>query len=200
MRTIFLILSILYYSPVLMAYYWGGMYSIISRDLVRWLELTNSSLRSDTRGFIHIFQKLPEFRNLFYFRLRKGSRLNRAISQVLGFFYSPCPSLFISQDSNIGEGLFIQHGFSTIIMADIGQNCWINQQVSIGYKDRSGRPTLGDNVRIGAGAKVLGHLSIGDRSTIGANAVVTKDIPPGCVAVGVPARVIKRDGQRVESK
>ena len=200
MRTIFSILAIFYYLPVFVAYRWSDTYGIIRRDLIRWLELTNSSLKPDGRGLIHIFQNLPEFRNLFYFRLRNGSRLSRVVAKFLEFFYPSCSSLFISQDSNIGEGLFIQHGFATIIMADIGQNCWINQQVSIGYKDRSGRPTLGDNVRIGAGAKVLGRLKIGDRSTIGANAVVTKDIPSDCVAVGVPARVIKQNGQRVESK
>jgi serine O-acetyltransferase len=100
--------------------------------------------------------------------------------------------------STIGAGLFIQHGFSTIISAEsIGQNCWINQQVTIGYSNVTDRPTIGDNVRITAGAKVFGNITIGNNSIIGANAVVFKDVPPNCTVVGVPAHIVKRDGKRV---
>jgi len=87
-----------------------------------------------------------------------------------------------------------------IIMADIGENCWINQQVTIGYKDKTGRPNIGNNVRITAGAKVFGNIDIGDNVVIGANAVVTKNVPPNCVVVGIPAYIIKKDGERVRQE
>ena len=92
----------------------------------------------------------------------------------------------------IGGGLFIQHGFSTYIAAEsIGENCWINQQVTIGYKDNTTPPVIGNNVTITCGAKVLGPITIADNVTIGANAVVVKDLPPNSVWGGVPARRIR---------
>ncbi|MBA3942960.1 MAG: hypothetical protein H0X37_00190 [Herpetosiphonaceae bacterium] len=108
-------------------------------------------------------------------------------------------SLYIPT-STIGPGLFIQHGFSTIIAAkSIGENCWINQQVTIGYS-RDECPTIGNNVVITAGAKVLGNISIGDNTVIGANAVVVKNVPPNCTVVGVPAYIIKRDGKKTKEE
>ena len=104
---------------------------------------------------------------------------------------------------HIGEGLFIQHGFSTIINANsIGKNCWINQQVTIGFTNNTDSPTLGDDVTVYAGAKVLGNVFIGNNSVVGANAVVVKDVPSDCTVVGIPAKIIKRNGKpvgRVES-
>ena len=95
--------------------------------------------------------------------------------------------------NDIGGGLFIEHGFSTIITCKyIGTNCWINQQVTIGFSREGASPTIGNNVQIKAGAKVIGNVTIGDDVIIGANAVVTKDIPSHSIAVGVPAKVIKR--------
>ena len=85
-------------------------------------------------------------------------------------------------------------------MADMGENCWINQQITIGYKDKSGRPQLGDNVRVTAGAKVLGNIKVGNNVTIGANAVVVKDVPDNCVVVGIPAYIINRDGTKVQER
>ncbi|WP_305848820.1 serine O-acetyltransferase [Microcystis aeruginosa] len=119
---------------------------------------------------------------------------------ILRFFYRESSYLFLDSSCSIGKGLFIQHGFSTIVMADLGDNCWINQQVTIGYKDKSGRPKIGNNVRITAGAKVLGNITIGDNVTVGANSVVVKDVPANCVVVGIPARIIKRDGVKVDEK
>jgi len=88
--------------------------------------------------------------------------------------------------------LFIEHGFSTIISCrKIGKNCYINQQVTIGYSDATNCPTIGDNVEIKCGAKVIGGITVGDDVIIGANAVVVKDIPPHSIVVGVPARIIK---------
>lgn len=93
---------------------------------------------------------------------------------------------------SIGAGLFIQHGYCTIISArSIGKNCWINQGVTIGFKDGSDCPTIGDSVKITAGAKVLGDVHIGNNVIVGANAVVVKDVPDNCAVAGIPAIVIK---------
>jgi serine O-acetyltransferase len=108
----------------------------------------------------------------------------------------PLRSLFIHTPV-IGPGLLIEHGFATIIAASrIGSNCWINQQVTIGYNERMECPTLGDNVYVYAGAKIIGGVTIGNNVKVGANAVVVKDIPSDCTVVGVPARVVERDATR----
>lgn len=86
----------------------------------------------------------------------------------------------------------LQHAFSTIITArTIGDNCHIYQQVTIGWTDK-GCPTLGDNVTVCCGAKVLGNITIGDDVIIGANAVVVKDVPSHSIVVGIPGRIIKK--------
>jgi serine O-acetyltransferase len=144
-------------------------------------------------------QKCPEFRNLFYYRV--GEHYSSWSGLLLGLakcLYRAMETLCIYAPS-IGPGLFIQHGFSTIIFAKrIGKNCWINQQVTIGYSDKTSCPTIGDNVKIYAGAKVIGEVTIGDNSIVGANAVVVKSVPPNCTVVGVPAYIVKRNGQRVK--
>ena len=135
---------------------------------------------------------------MYYFRLFKGNFFGRLLSYILKFFYHPCPYFFLDNSCDIGAGLFVQHGFSTIIMADLGENCWVNQQVTIGHKDKNGRPQIGNNVRITAGAKVLGNIKVGDNVTIGANAVVVKDVPDDCVVVGIPAYIIEKEGIKIK--
>jgi serine O-acetyltransferase len=101
--------------------------------------------------------------------------------------------------SDVGPGLFIQHGFSTIISAKkIGQNCWVNQQVTIGYSNDTDCPTIGNNVQICAGAKVIGNVNVGDNSIVGANAVVVKDVPANCTVVGIPAYIVRRNGVKTK--
>lgn len=91
----------------------------------------------------------------------------------------------------IGRGLFIQHGFSTVISAkSIGENCWINQQVTIGWTSSVDAPIIGDNVRIGAGSIVIGNVHIGDNAIIGAGTTVVKDVPSNSTIVGAPARIL----------
>lgn len=103
----------------------------------------------------------------------------------------------------VGKRFFIDHGTGVVIgeTAVIGDDVTIYQGVTLGGtgKDTGKRhPTIGNNVMIGAGAKVLGPLTIGDNSRIAAGAVVLSDIPPNSTAVGVPARVVKRDGVRID--
>ncbi len=104
----------------------------------------------------------------------------------------------------IGDGLFIDHGVGVVIgeTAEIGQNCTLYQGVTLGGtgKDKGKRhPTLGDNVLVGAGAKVLGPITIGNNAKIAAGAVVLDNIPDNCTAVGVPARVVRRCGKRTDA-
>lgn len=82
-------------------------------------------------------------------------------------------------------------------MRGFGRDCWINQQVTIGYHNRTDAPVLGDNVRVHAGAKVIGAVRVGDHAIIGANAVVVKDVPADATVVGAPARIVRRNGWRV---
>jgi serine O-acetyltransferase len=92
----------------------------------------------------------------------------------------------------IGPGLFISHGQGTILSAErIGANLQVHQGVTVGWDYRGDRrPIIGDDVFIGAGAKILGALTVGDGARIGANAVVVCDVPPRATAVGVPARIV----------
>ena len=108
----------------------------------------------------------------------------------------------IHPGAKIGKRLFIDHGAGVVIgeTTEIGDDCTLYQNVTLGGtgKDVGKRhPTLGNNVLVGAGARVLGPFKIGDNSKIAANAVVLEEVPPNCTAVGVPARVVKRDGVRV---
>lgn len=98
---------------------------------------------------------------------------------------------------DIGGGLFIQHGFSTYISAEkIGENCWINQQVTIGYNSDGKCPVIGDNCMITCGAKILGGISLGNNTIVGANAVVVKSYERGYgVLAGVPAKPVKESSK-----
>lgn len=102
----------------------------------------------------------------------------------------------------IGKGFFIDHGSGVIIgeTAIIGDNVTLYQGVTLGGtgKETGKRhPTIGDNVMISAGAKVLGSFTVGENSKIGAGSVVIEEVPPNCTVVGVPGRIVKRDNAKV---
>ena len=110
----------------------------------------------------------------------------------------------IHPGAKIGKGLFIDHGMGVIIgeTTEIGDYCLLYQGVTLGGtgKHKGKRhPTLGNNVLVGAGAKVLGPFKVGDNAKIAANAVVLSEVPPNSTAVGVPARIVRRDGRRVSA-
>lgn len=94
----------------------------------------------------------------------------------------------------------IVHGDATFVYPkQIGENCYINQCVTIGMVGDK-RPVIGKNVRVATGAIVIGDVRIGDNVVIGAGAVVVKDVPDNCVVVGNPARIVKKDGIKVDIK
>jgi serine O-acetyltransferase len=105
----------------------------------------------------------------------------------------------IHPGATIGERVFIDHGMGVVIgeTAEIGEGCTIYQGVTLGgtslYKGTKRHPTLGRNVVVSAGAKVLGGFTVGDNAKIGSNAVVIKPVPGGATAVGIPARIIQAE-------
>ena len=123
----------------------------------------------------------------------------RAISQTARFF----TGIEIHPGAKIGKGLVIDHGMGVVIgeTTEIGDNCTLYQGVTLGGtgKDVGKRhPTLGNNVMVGAGAKVLGPFTIGDNTKIAAGAVVLDEMPDNCTAVGIPAKIVRREGMKVD--
>ena len=109
----------------------------------------------------------------------------------------------IGRGATFGPGLVIMHSFGIIVHGQVkaGKNLSLEAGVVIGENEEQNQiPTLGDNVSIGAGAKIIGPVTIGSDVKIGANAVVTRDIPDGATAVGIPARVIKLYGKKIASE
>ena len=142
---------------------------------------------------------------IFYYRIAhffykiKLKFLARCVSQLARFL----TGIEIHPGAKIGKELFIDHGMGVVIgeTAEIGDHCVLYQGVTLGGtgKDKGKRhPNLGDNVMIGAGAKVLGPITIGSGSKVGAGAVVLREVPENSIAVGVPARIIK-SGARIDS-
>src|SRR3954470_9950447 len=119
----------------------------------------------------------------------------RVLSQVSRWL----TGIEIHPGATIGDSVFIDHGMGVVIgeTAEVGDGCTIYQGVTLGgtslTKGAKRHPTLGRNVVVGAGAKVLGGFTVGDNAAIGSNAVVTKPVPEGATAVGIPARIIQAE-------
>ena len=181
-------LRMAWYSPILLIPV-GGAATNLAADIKRWGDILRPEV-SESRLTLALLATHPEFRTLYYYRLRRAGSLTAALAGIAAIFWPGERTLHLAC-SEIGPGLFIQHGFATIVAARrLGANCWINQQVTLGFTQKDQRPVLGDNVFVYAGAKVFGDVTIGDGATIGANAVVLTDVPPGYTAVGVPARLL----------
>ena len=122
----------------------------------------------------------------------------RFISQLSRFF----TQVEIHPGAKIGTGVMIDHGSGIVIgeTAEVGDGCMIYQGVTLGGtgKEKGKRhPTLGKNVMVGSGAKILGPFKVGDNAKIASGAVVLEEVPENCTAVGIPARVARRNGQKI---
>ena len=157
------------------------------------------------RSRLEIFLMYPGVHAIIYHRFahwlycRKLRFLARAVSQWSRFW----TGIEIHPGARIGRRFVIDHGMGIVIgeTAEVGNDVLLYQGVTLGGtgKDQGKRhPTIGNNVLIGSGAKVLGPFTVGDHARIAANAVVLTEVPPAATAVGVPARVVRIAGERVD--
>lgn len=156
------------------------------------------------RNSLEVLLLYSGFHAVFWYRLahwfyrHRCFFLARLVSQLTRFF----TGIEIHPGAVIGRGLLIDHGSGVVIgeTAVIGDDCTLYQGVTLGGtgKEHGKRhPTLGNGVMVGSGAKILGPFKVGDNSKIASNAVVLNEIPPDSTAVGVPARIVRRNGAKV---
>ncbi|HMC38260.1 MAG TPA: hypothetical protein VKI19_01270 [Acidimicrobiales bacterium] len=178
--------------PLLWTYRLTDQQSVVDADCERWADLLWMGPQQRFRLLGRFLFAFPEFRSVYYHRLASGNPAGVLAGRLCRLAWKGVPGLDLS-GTPIGPGLFISHGQGTILSAErIGANLQVHQGVTIGWDYRGDRrPIVGDDVFIGAGAKVLGAITIGDGARIGANAVVVCDVPPHATAVGIPARVVE---------
>jgi serine O-acetyltransferase len=132
-----------------------------------------------------------------YHRARRGPwhALMRKVARSRHLLWSIVTQSDIAPQATLGRGLMLPHPNGIVIHEDaiVGDDCMIMQQVTIGMIGEDCVPRLGNNVYVGAGAKIIGKVEIGDGARIGANAVVTKDVPANHTAIGIPARLLERE-------
>ena len=140
-------------------------------------------------AFIKVCTRQKVFRNLFYYRL------GEYVSVFIKWMLPPDPTLHIWCPS-IGPGAHFEHNYATYLNAErIGSNFYCLQLVTLGNDGKMQRPIIGDDVKIFTGATVFGGITIGNHVTIGAGAVVSKNVPDNCTVIGSPAYIVKKDGQ-----
>lgn len=134
---------------------------------------------------IHAYQRHKARRGPVASLMRKLARVRYLVLRII-------TSTDIGIEARLGRGLKIPHPMGVVVHREavIGDECMLMQQVTIGKMAEPGVPRLGRGVYVGAGAKVLGGVTIGDDAKIGANAVVLIDVPAGATAVGIPARIV----------
>lgn len=175
-----------------------GIYRYVKEE-IKVIRERDAAIHSDFEVFLY-----PSFHAILWHRVahalytRKCFLQARLISQLSAHF----TGIEIHPGARIGKGLFIDHGHGVVIgeTAILGDNVTLYQGVTLGGtgKEHGKRhPTIGNNVMISAGAKVLGSFTVGDNSKIGAGSVVLHEVPPNSTVVGVPGRVVKRDNVRI---
>lgn len=187
MKRIIMYLSIIRSLPAIFVYYSLKDKKKIDADMDR---------NGNKAGALALHKELfsnKVFRRVFFVRVLDESIIKY---RLIRWTYTPLESLEISSlQHDIGKGLYIYHGYSTIIFCNkMGENCSIYQNVTLGRGKRIHDldvPTIGNNVTVYAGANIIGGVTVGDNSIIGAGAVVVKDVPANCVVAGNPAKVIR---------
>jgi len=153
-----------------------------------------------TRAEITSALRHRPLRSILYARLEKTGPAWDLMGSVLSVFLRGAPALEVIA-KEFGGGMNALHGIASVIGGKhIGEDFLFAQQVTIGFDDRGGSPWIGDRVRVGAGAAILGPITVGDDAVIGAGAVVVKDVPAGAVVGGVPARVIENATDRYSAR
>ncbi len=159
------------------------------------------------RSTLEVLFCYPGFHAILIYRLahalwkRKFYFLARFTSHVGRFL----TGIEIHPGATIGKGFFIDHGMGVVIgeTAEIGDNCTLYHQVTLGgtsWAKEKRHPTLGNNVVIGSGAKILGPFKVGDDAKIGSNSVVVKEVPEHSTVVGIPGRVVVQAGSKIEDE
>lgn len=196
MHTVLIALAIIFVLIVLKIF----ISKVFFRDEIR------AALERDPAAMnvISVILTYPGLHVLFYYRIA------HALYSLGLFFFARVISQFarwltgieIHPGARIGKGLFIDHGMGVVIgeTTVIGDHVTLFQGVTLGGtgKQKGKRhPTLGNNVVVGGGAKILGDIHIGDNVSVGANAVVVRDVPANSTVVGVPGRITSREGKKV---
>lgn len=179
-KNMYLFFNTLRFLPHILLFIFSLDREKIEKDVERWskrfYDASFEGKNKMIKSLIWLLSFKKEYRNVYLHRIRKQFPL---LFHICNFISPRLDSLYIPTPL-IGGGLFIEHGFSTTIAAEkIGENCSVYQQVTIGYSDDGKAPIIGNNV------------------IIGANAVVVKDVPSNCTVVGIPAYIVRRDGQKL---
>ena len=156
------------------------------------------------RSVFEIIFCYPGFHALLFYRLSHWLWINNL--KFLGRFVSHIgrflTGIEIHPGATIGKGFFIDHGMGVVIgeTAEIGENCTLYHGVTLGgtsWAKEKRHPTLGNNVIVGSGAKILGPFKVGDDSKVGSNSVVVKEVPANATVVGIPGRVVLSSEKRI---
>lgn len=171
------------------------MIDLFLQDARRWVipgQISTEPLR--LRQILRLLLTHLPLRAMLWFRFGSWCK-QRGIPFIPGYIQRRIYrryGLEIVVGADIGGGLYIAHPVGTVIAPQrMGRNCSVIAAVTIGMRNEWKFPVIGDEVFIGAGARVLGGITVGDRAQIGANAVVIRDVPAGATVVGIPARAVK---------
>ncbi len=156
------------------------------------------------RSIFEVIFCYPGFHAMLFYRLshwlwnKNRTFMGRYVSHIGRFL----TGIEIHPGAKIGKGFFIDHGMGVVIgeTAEIGENCTLYHGVTLGgtsWAKEKRHPTLGNNVIVGSGAKILGPFKVGDDSKIGSNSVVVKEVPPMATVVGIPGRVVISGEKRI---
>jgi serine O-acetyltransferase len=181
------------------AIFWAAAAAIFGKEIKAAFERDPAAT-----NYLEVLLTYSGLHAIIYYRIAHGLRkmgvpfLPRLVSQFGRFM----TGIEIHPGAQIGNGLFIDHGMGVVIgeTSIIGDNVTLFQGVTLGGtgKEKGKRhPTLGSNIVVGTGAKILGNITIGDNVNVGANAVVIRDVPPNSTVVGVPGRIAREEGRKV---
>jgi serine O-acetyltransferase len=163
---------------------------LIERDILRFNQpdLEQPLPAFDLDAFV-VASVESENRSLMYYRLKMAGGLWKLFGQLFASLYKGQPALLITPKEMAG-GIVISHGLATVIAGWIEEDCLIGTNVTLGMTDKGGPPVIRPRVKLLSGCVVVGPIEVGHDAVVAANAVVVKDVPPGAIMAGVPAKQI----------